>query len=46
MKNNIIKVLFVEDNRFDQMAFERLVKLDDLPYDYKIAKSITEARSQ
>ena len=46
MENSIIKVLFVEDNKFDQMAFERLVKLDDLPYDYKIAKSITEARSQ
>ncbi len=46
MENNIIKVLFVEDNRFDQMAFERLVKQDGLPYDYEIAKSIAEARSQ
>ena len=37
MENNIIKVLFVEDNRFDQMAFERMVKQDGLPYDYKIS---------
>lgn len=38
------RVLLVEDDRVDQMAFKRLVKEKDLPYDYSIAGSLSEAK--
>lgn len=38
------KILLVEDDRLDQMAFERLVKEENLPYDYIIAGSVAQAR--
>ncbi|RLC50853.1 MAG: hypothetical protein DRZ79_03740 [Candidatus Cloacimonadota bacterium] len=38
-----IKVLLVEDDLVDQMAFKRLVKEEKLPYDYKIAGSASAA---
>ena len=38
------RVLLIEDDKIDQMAFERLVKREDLPYDYEIAGSVSEAR--
>ena len=38
------RVLLIEDDKIDQMAFERLVKREDLPYDYQIAGSVSEAR--
>ncbi len=38
------KVLVVEDDKVDQMAFKRLIKDEDLPYDYTIAGSVSEAR--
>jgi len=34
----------VEDDKLDQQAFERLVENDKLPYDYKIAGSVSQAR--
>ncbi|MBI4877120.1 MAG: diguanylate cyclase [Acidobacteria bacterium] len=37
------RVLFVEDDRVDQMAFERLVEKERLPYEYAIAASVSEA---
>lgn len=40
------RVLFIEDDRVDQMAFERLVREKDLPYDYTIAGSVSEARKK
>jgi signal transduction histidine kinase/DNA-binding response OmpR family regulator/GAF domain-containing protein len=39
-----IKVLLVEDNKVDQMAFERFIKRENLPYDYRIAGSVSQAR--
>lgn len=38
------RVLLVEDNRVDQMAFERVCREENLPYDYKIASSISEGK--
>jgi len=37
-------VLLIEDDRVDQMAFKRLVKEKNLPYDYSIAGSLSEAK--
>lgn len=38
------KVLVVEADTVDQLAFKRLVEQDGLPYDYTIAESVAEAR--
>jgi PAS domain S-box-containing protein len=38
------RVLLIEDDRIDQTAFKRLVKEKDLPYDYTIAGSVSEAK--
>jgi PAS domain S-box-containing protein len=38
------RVLLIEDDKFDQLAFKRLVKEDNLPYDYSIARSVSEAK--
>lgn len=35
----------VEDDKLDQQAFERLVSDEKLPYDYKLAGSVSQARS-
>ncbi len=39
-----IRILLVEDDKVDQMAFERFIKQENLPYDYQIAGSVAEAR--
>ncbi|PZO42193.1 MAG: hypothetical protein DCF19_08100 [Pseudanabaena frigida] len=39
-----IKILFVEDDQIDCLAFNRTVKKLDLPYNYAIASSLTEAK--
>ena len=39
-----IKILLLEDDKIDQINFERLVKNECLSYDYVIASSISEAR--
>lgn len=44
MENKRYKVLLVEDDRLDQMAFKRLVKEENLPYDYTIAGSTRQAK--
>ncbi|MCK5515649.1 MAG: PAS domain S-box protein, partial [Desulfobulbaceae bacterium] len=41
MKDKAIRLLFIEDDKVDQMAFERFVKRENLPYDYTIAGSVT-----
>jgi diguanylate cyclase (GGDEF)-like protein/PAS domain S-box-containing protein len=46
MPENRIKLLLVEDDRVDQMAFERAVDSGDLPYDYVIAGSVASAREK
>lgn len=38
------KILLLEDDQVDQMAFERFVRSEKLLYDYRIASSIAEAR--
>ena len=44
MAEERVRILLIEDDKIDQMAFERLVKREDLPYDYEIAGSVSEAR--
>jgi len=44
MENKRYKILLVEDDRLDQMAFKRLVKEENLPYDYTIAGSTRQAK--
>ena len=38
------KILFIEDDKVDQKAFERFVEKDGLPYEYTVAGSISEAK--
>jgi len=45
MENTRYKVLLVEDDRLDQMAFKKLVETKELPYDCAIAGSVSEAKS-
>ncbi|MDT8316785.1 MAG: histidine kinase dimerization/phospho-acceptor domain-containing protein, partial [bacterium] len=42
--DNKYKFLLIEDDIVDQMAFERYVKKEALPYDYEIAGSVLEAK--
>ena len=44
MENKKIKVLLIEDDRADQLAFERFVEQKGLSYDYKIAGSLEQAK--
>jgi len=44
MKKSKYKILVVEDDKLDQMAFERLVQQEELAYDYEIAACVSEAR--
>lgn len=44
MEKSMIKILLVEDNPLDQAAFKRLVKKENLPYDYIIVDSVTAAK--
>ena len=39
-----LKVLLVEDDKIDQLAFTRLIRASNLPYDYTIAGSLKEAQ--
>jgi PAS domain S-box-containing protein len=43
MENTRYKVLFIEDNQLDQMAFKLFVDENNIPYDYSIAGSVKEA---
>ena len=40
----VIKVLLIEDEAIDQLAFTRMVRAQNLPYDYTIADSVSEAK--
>ena len=44
MENHKYKILLIEDDKLDQAAFKRLVEEQQLPYDYTIAGSASEAR--
>jgi PAS domain S-box-containing protein len=39
-----LRLLLVEDDAVDRMAFERFIKRETLPYDYRVVASISEAR--
>jgi len=43
MKDTRYKILLIEDDKLDQMAFMRLVENESLPYDCTIAGSLSEA---
>ena len=43
MESKNISMLIVEDDKIDQMAFERFVQKEQLPYDYIVASSIAAA---
>ncbi|MEJ2647850.1 MAG: PAS domain S-box protein [Sedimentisphaerales bacterium] len=45
-ENTRYKVLLVEDNEIERRAFERFVETNDIPYDYVVAGSVTEAKRQ
>jgi len=45
MENVRYKVLLIEDNKLDQMAFKRMVEHNKLSYDYTVAGSVSEARN-
>ncbi len=38
------RILFVEDDKVDQMAFERFAKREHFPYEYVVAGSVEETR--
>ncbi|MFM7887927.1 MAG: hypothetical protein ACKPCM_14845, partial [Pseudanabaena sp.] len=40
----LIRVLLVEDDKIDCIAFARSVKQENLPYDYTVADSLIEAK--
>jgi len=44
MENTRYKILLIEDNQLDQMAFKRFVDDNAIPYDCAIAGSVSEAR--
>ncbi len=44
MLNTRTRVLLIEDNKVDQMAFKRLVKDENLSYDCTIADSVSETK--
>ncbi len=44
MENKRYKILLIEDNQLDQMAFKRFMDDNAIPYDCAIAGSVSEAR--
>jgi len=44
MPDKTIKLLYIEDDTVDQIAFKRFVEQASLPYDYTIVSSIKEAQ--
>ncbi len=44
MENTRYKILLIEDDRLDQMAFKRMLEEEELPYDCTVAGSVSEAR--
>lgn len=44
MNDGMIKLLYIEDDVVDQMAFKRLVREKNLPYELTLANSVKNAR--
>jgi DNA-binding NtrC family response regulator len=45
MNKDNIRLLFVDDDTIDRMAFKRFVKANNLPYEYETADSVDNAIS-
>ena len=45
MENIRYKILIIEDDKLDQMAFTRMVKEKELSYDYTVAGSVSQAKN-
>ena len=45
MEDTKKKILLIEDDKLDQMAFERFVKDEKLPYDCTVAASVSQAQN-
>jgi DNA-binding response OmpR family regulator len=45
MENAQHKILLIEDNELDKMAFKRFVENNAIPYDCMVAGSVAEAKS-
>lgn len=46
MDSSVIRLLLVEDNEIDRLAFERFIKNERLPYDHTEVGSIAEGKEQ
>jgi PAS domain S-box-containing protein len=44
MQSSRYKILLVEDDKLDQVAFVRVIEDQDLPYDCELADSVTQAK--
>src|SRR4030042_4758461 len=44
MENTRYKILLIEDNELDQMAFKRYVNSNAIPYDCTVSGSVSQAR--
>ena len=44
METNKYKILLIEDDKLDQMAFRRFVTNENIPYDFVINSSILQAK--
>ncbi|MFH1114599.1 MAG: PAS domain S-box protein [Pseudomonadota bacterium] len=44
MEESRIRLLLIEDDRIDRMAFQRFVRNEELPYEYDCAGSVAEAK--
>jgi PAS domain S-box-containing protein len=45
MENATYRILLIEDDELDQMSFKRYLKTENLPYEYVVVPSISEAQS-
>lgn len=45
METTRYKILLIEDDKIDQEAFKRMVEEKQLPYDYTVAGSVSEAQN-
>lgn len=46
IKEKKVRVLLIEDDMVDRLSFERLIEVENLPYNYSIAGSISEAKEK
>lgn len=45
MENTTYRILLIEDDELDQMAFKRYLNTEKLPYEYVVVSSISEAQN-